>query len=831
MNEQYPLLFLSNTAEAIDYKTSGFGPQLTIPERDRQSHGDRLIATFQRVWQQAQAIKDERTAISLPVKQGSYIEFRGSEGCDLVTKSLEDIRVGVKLLNIREHISGNGIKQTYATVFVPRGKENFFINKIRKYIEENDRRSGLPKNLSLVNSIDDLRLAILESFWTDPNSFIPDDENGGFCELWLKTVLGNEENVIRDISEVCDLLSIEFFPNRILNFPERIVCLIKATRRQLLELIEASPHIAELRLARETAAFWVNEPNISQSEWAAELLSRIILQDANVNVCVLDTGVNNGHPLLSPVLDDAHCNAFNPLWGVDDHNGHGTLMGGVSAFGDLENALQSNSSVVISHRLSSVKILPPRGENRPDLYGAITQQAMSIAEIQAPGRDQIFCCAVTSSRIDHKGRATSWSAAVDSITSGQADGERRLFIVSAGNVRTVPEWNNYPGSNLLSSIEDPAQSWNALTVGAYTEKVTIADPGFAGHTALAPNKGLSPYSTCSSLWDSKWPVKPEIVLEGGNIRCAPDGTKYENFPELSILSTSNDIRNNQFDTICATSAATAKASWMAAKIKAQYRNAWPETIKGLMVHSAEWPQSIIDQFGFDVSQKKGVLDLMRVCGFGVPNLEKALYCESSVLTLVAQETIQPFKFSDDNRPVTNDMHLYDLPWPKDELLSMGATPVKLRVTLCYFIEPGPGEVGWKERYRYASHGLRFDVNNTNDTKIEFVKRINIASRAENEEAPGNSGSDRWVMGANNRVLGSIHSDIWEGTAADIATCNMIAIYPVWGWWRERKHLGNVEKQTRYSLMVSLITPPQDVNIYTPVESIINIPTTVEIPNR
>jgi hypothetical protein len=826
MNEQYPLLFVNNAAESIDYKTQGFGPQLTIPERDRQTHGDRLIATFQRVWQQAKSIREGRTAVSLPVKHGAYIEFKGSPGCDLVTKSLEDIRVGVKLLNIREQVGEDGVKQTYATVFVPAGKENFFINKIRKYIDEEDRRSGLPKNQSLVNSIEDLRLAILESFWTDPNSLIPDAENPEFCELWLKSIRGNENNVINDTKEICDFLSVEFFPNKILFFPERIVCLIKATRTQLLELIESCPHIAELRLARETAAFWVNEPNISQSEWATELLSRVIFEESNVNICVLDTGVNNGHPLLAPVLTDANCSAYDPTWGTEDHDGHGTLMGGVSTYGDLEGALQSNTSVVLAHRLSSVKILPPRGENRPDLYGAITQQAMSIAEIQAPGRDQIFCCAVTSSRIDHKGKATSWSAAVDSITSGQADGDRRLFIVSAGNIRRQEEWIDYPGSNLLCSIEDPAQSWNALTVGAFTEKVTISDPGFSGHTALAPNRGLSPYSTCSSLWDSKWPVKPEIVLEGGNLRRAPDGTLYENHPELSVLSTSNDSVNNLFDTICATSAATAKAAWMAAKIKTRYRDIWPETVKGLIIHSAEWPQSIIDQFGFDITQKKGVLDLMRVCGFGVPSLDKALFCDSSVLTLVAEEYIQPFKFGNDNRPVANDMHLYEMPWPKDELLSMGAIPVKLRVTLCYFIEPGPGEVGWKERYRYASHGLRFDVNNTNDTKSEFVKRINIASRAENEGSTGSSGSDRWVMGANNRVLGSIHSDIWEGNAADIATCNLIAVYPVLGWWRERKHLGNVEKQARYSLIVSLITPPQDINIYTPVETIVRTPITI-----
>ena len=823
MNEQYPLLFLNNLVEAVEYKTRGFGSQLTLPERDRQQHGERLLATFQNVWRNAEADKQRRIAVSLPVKQGTYLEFKGHIGCDLVTKSLEDSRAGIKLLNIRVEKVDDGRTQTFATVFIPNGKENFFIHKVRKYLTEIDRRSNLPKNYSLVNSIEDVKLAILESFWTDSINLIPTNKQEKFCELWLRSIAGEENDIVTEISETCDLLAIRLYNNRTLLYPERIVCLIKANREQLLELVEASPHVAEIRIAREPTGFIVNEPNNSQAEYVEYLSSRIVVHEDNVGVCILDTGVNNGHPLLSPVLSDDDRMAFDAAWGVEDDNGHGTLMGGVSTFGDLAEVIQTEGQIDLTHRLSSVKILPPTGINVPDMYGAITQQAISLAEIAAPQREHIFCCATTSP-VDHKGKPTSWSAAIDSITSGQVDGDKRLFIVSAGNVRNLDEWNSYPESNLSCPVEDPAQSWNALSVGGYTEKINIGgDHTFAGHTALAPLRGLSPYSRTSSGWETKWPIKPEIVVEAGNLRRAPDGSLYENFPDLSVLTTSNDIRNNQFDVITATSAAAAKAAWMSAKIKAQYRNAWPETIKGLMIHSAEWTNSIIQQFGFDTTQKRQVLELMRVCGFGVPNLEKALYCDSSALTLVSEEYIQPFAFNNKNRPVNNDMHFYDLPWPKNELLAMGATPVKLKVTLCYFIEPGPGEIGWKDKYRYSSHGLRFDVSNINDTRDEFIKRVSIASRNADEPSPGDGGADRWLMGANNRVLGSVHSDVWEGTAADIATCNMIAVYPVLGWWRERKHLGNVEKQARYSLIVSLITPPQDIDIYLPVETIINTP--------
>jgi len=96
---------------------------------------------------------------------------------------------------------------------------------------------------------------------------------------------------------------------------------------------------------------------------------------------------------------------------------------------------------------------------------------------------------------------------------------------------------------------------------------------------------------------------------------------------------------------------------------------------------------------------------------------------------------------------------------------------------------------------------------------------------ENEEInkDAGSGANRWSIGASNRKNGSIHSDYWEGTAADLATCNHIAVFPVIGWWRERHHLGKVENQTRYALIISLETPAQDVELYTTVKNLIEVP--------
>ena len=199
--------------------------------------------------------------------------------------------------------------------------------------------------------------------------------------------------------------------------------------------------------------------------------------------------------------------------------------------------------------------------------------------------------------------------------------------------------------------------------------------------------------------------------------------------------------------------------------------------------------------------------------------------------MIAQAEIQPFERKDNASGYrTKEMHLYALPWPKDALLDLPhEIIVEMRVTLSYFIEPGPGEIGWQDRYRYASHGLRFDVNSPGEAQDDFAKRINRSARDEDEGHPGTaSASDYWVIGSQTRDKGSIHSDIWRGSAAELASSNLIAVSPRIGWWRERAHLNKWQRRTRYSLVVSITTPAEDVDLYTPVAIQIGVPVPVLI---
>jgi hypothetical protein len=224
--------------------------------------------------------------------------------------------------------------------------------------------------------------------------------------------------------------------------------------------------------------------------------------------------------------------------------------------------------------------------------------------------------------------------------------------------------------------------------------------------------------------------------------------------------------------------------------------------------------------------------LVRCFGHGVPNLRDLLSSLDNSLTLLVESELQPFfkDPADDNRMKTREMRLHPLPWPTEQLAALGNTDVTMRVTLSYFIEPSPGERGWTPRYGYQSHGLRFAVRNALESVPAFQQRINKFGREDYE--PAGLADPGWRFGYANRSLtsiGSLHSDIWVGTAVELAARGHIAVYPTMGWWNKRPHLEGWRKSARYSLIVSIATPGIESNIYTAVANQIGVPIVTEIP--
>lgn len=213
-------------------------------------------------------------------------------------------------------------------------------------------------------------------------------------------------------------------------------------------------------------------------------------------VCLLDTGVNNGHPLLQQAIANADKHSVDPTWGVDDGEGHGTEMAGLALLGNLSEALSIQAPVAISHRLESVKLLPEDGANGGDaiLHGYLTSEAVARPTVTAPHRKRVFSMAITARDNRDRGRPSAWSATIDRLAydADEQGGTPKLFVISAGNIKDPNAWIEYPHSNTCDGIHDPAQAWNALTVGAMTNLARITEADAQHYSPIAAVGGLSP---------------------------------------------------------------------------------------------------------------------------------------------------------------------------------------------------------------------------------------------------------------------------------------------------------------------------------------------------
>jgi len=213
---------------------------------------------------------------------------------------------------------------------------------------------------------------------------------------------------------------------------------------------------------------------------------------------------------------------------------------------------------------------------------------------------------------------------------------------------------------------------------------------------------------------------------------------------------------------------------------------------------------------------------LRCFGYGVPDATRAIYSAENATTLIYEGELQPYEKVGSGIK-TKHMHIHELPWPVQALQDLGDTPVTMRVTLSYFIEPSPGRKGWGRKFRFASHGLRFDVKSPLESADAFAQRISKAMWDEDEGRPDNVAETRnWVVGTKQRTHGSLHCDWWRGTASELAASGSIAVYPVTGWWKERPHLSKHDSKARYSLIVSIETPDQAIDLYHAIENMATV---------
>jgi hypothetical protein len=205
---------------------------------------------------------------------------------------------------------------------------------------------------------------------------------------------------------------------------------------------------------------------------------------------------------------------------------------------------------------------------------------------------------------------------------------------------SLQDWTQYPVVNHTSTIEDPGQAWNAITVGAHTDLTEFDEDANPSLTAIAQAGELSLSSRTTRLWERVWPLKPDVVAEGGNgSTCSVHLDATDGPRELRLLTTSRVIQS-QFSETGGTSAAAAEVARICGHLQARYPAYWPETHRALVIHGARWTRAMRNTLPANPNMNEKLV-FLRTFGYGCVNLESSINSRRPEPTLVVQETITP----------------------------------------------------------------------------------------------------------------------------------------------------------------------------------------------
>ncbi|MEG4328532.1 S8 family serine peptidase [Microcoleus sp. herbarium5] len=583
--------------------------------------------------------------------------------------------------------------------------------------------------------------------------------------------------------------------------PDSFSCRIKISGKGLKDLVFNFPYIFDVSEPDEFAEF-VEREALSDVDTPTFKLQAPKLNAPKV--CVIDSGIQESHPLLKAAIDSDNSRSWVPeeTDQTADHvrnGGHGTRVAGAVIYPITIPRTGNEKAIcwIQNARVLDVNRQLPKQLFPPKFLGDI------VDFYHDQTKTRIFNHSITGSVPCRTRYMSAWAAAIDNLTWHNDI----LFIVASGNLplnekigftrlsvkdhlaanRSCPDY-------LLEDscrIANPAQSFQALTVGS----ISLASYHEIPNSSISQKDKPSAFS-CSGLgiWET---IKPEVVEYGGDFvkdESIPPNITYpkEVCPEL-VRSTLNGGPAVGADTV-GTSYATPKVSHIAACLAADLPDESCLLHRALIVQSARWPEWAEEK-----------LDTVRQIGYGIPNIDRALGNSPNRITLITRGN---------NRIKARQAHVYQVKLP-DKLRSQGEEhEILVEVTLSYKAQPRRTR---RNRRKYLSTWLDWDCSKKGENPEKFLARI-LKEYDPSEDAEKGEGVFQWTIGKKakkygkiegvSRSAGTVQKDWTVVKSFQLREAFCIAVVGHEGWNNDP------DAEAPYSLVISFEALASNIPIYT-----------------
>jgi len=525
-------------------------------------------------------------------------------------------------------------------------------------------------------------------------------------------------------------------------------------------------------------------------------------------VCVIDSGIQEEHKYLAPAIINEESISLIPNENDTSDQvmpgGHGTRVAGAILY---PGEIPTRGNYKLPCNIRNLRVLDANNGMPEEVFPPKEiATAVRIFNTENVTPSKIFNHSIGTRKSCEMKHMTPWAAEIDN----QSYKNDVLFIQACGNVSSdvistyIQSGYPYPDylDRELCRISDPAQSLQALTVGS----VSSSNLETEDLVVLGKKDEVSSFSRSGpGIWDV---IKPEVVEYGGtdvlNKGSNPPLllTPPEVCPELIRRSPEGPAFDK--DEV-GTSFSTPKVSYIAAQIEKFLPSSPALLYRALIAQSARWPK-----YADELTTTECVA-MLRHIGYGIPNVDRATHNDEYRVTLITSDLLE---LSDD------EAHIFRVPIP-DELSSVGEDyNILVEVTLSYAASPRR-----TRRYvkSYLSTWLDWCCSRIGESADTFARRI-----FETGSVIEDNGDFNWVLGeAVNRGVadgfsrknGTLQKDWCVVKSNQLSDAFCIAVRGHKGW-------GGLFN-AKYSLTVSFEAINQDVPIYEPIRSMIEIEANVE----